>query len=218
MRHFLIAILTIVLLTNCNNQQVRTVDKNERFDLLPEPDRELRLQAEAIQKLRKADCNFLEPDTSLSGITIVNSASATKVIGDSNIAEGIVKYHFYSQHREETLTLTQHPGDGKNQISVFKVGYSDTINRGYKQLHIDTFKTEKGIKLGLTKNEIIARFGNCYATIDSTDDYIELYYMIELPKDSKTKLLQNNNMPLYYASYKILRGKLAAFEFGFEYP
>jgi len=116
------------------------------------------------------------------------------------------------------LTLTQHPGDGKNQISIFKITYSDKADYGYKQLPIDTLRTEKGIRLGLTKKQIIEKLGSCYASVDSSENYIELYYRIELPDDSKTKLLSRQNMPIYYASYKLWNDKLEQFEFGFEYP
>lgn len=48
--------------------------------------------------------------------------------------------------------------------------------------------------------------------------YIELYYLLQEPHDSKTNLLGNNNMPVYYASYKFTNDILYEFEFGFEYP
>ena len=60
--------------------------------------------------------------------------------------------------------------------------------------------------------------GNCYLAKDSTKTSIELNYRIEQPRDSKTKLLQNNNMPIYYANYKLKNDKLENIEFGFEYP
>ena len=85
-------------------------------------------------------------------------------------------------------------------------------------MNFDTFQTKKGIKLGLTKKQIIEKLGNCYAPIDSTKGYIELYYIIEQPKDSKSKILENNNMPKYFASYKLWNDRLEKFEFGFEYP
>jgi hypothetical protein len=88
----------------------------------------------------------------------------------------------------------------------------------WAKLQLDTFKSEKGIKLGMTKPQSIGRLGNCYAGLDSTTGYIELHYQIELPKDSKTKLLHRNSMPTYYASYKLWNDTLGKFEFGFEYP
>jgi len=218
MKYILIIILTLTLLTSCNKLQNQTVDENDRLELVPEPDKAERLKYEAIEKLKKSNCFFSEPDTSLCGITLRNSKSATKIIGSENIIDKLDHYRFYSKLERETLTLTQHPGDVKNQISIFKVEYSNKLSYDFKQLNIDTFKTEKGIKLGLTKKQIIEKLGNCYAPIDSTKNYIELYYIIEQPKDSKSKILENNNMPQYFASYKLRNNRLEEFEFGFEYP
>ena len=197
---------------------MQTVEKNDRMELVPEPDKQERLLGEAIQKLKNSNCNFIEPDTSLCGITLRNSSSADKVIGKNNKVDEREQYGFYSLMDAETLTLTQHPGDGKNQISIFSVSYSDKADHGYKQLNVETFQTEKGIKLGLTKEQIVAKLGNCYAVVDSTKDCIELYYRIENPNDSKTKILETNNMHIYYATYTFCKNKLRYYEFGFEYP
>jgi len=218
MRNILILLLVTFLFINCNNSQTKTVDKNERMELVPEPDKQERLLREAIQKLRKNNCKFSEPDTSLCGISLRNSKSADKIIGTENKTDEREQYHFYSLMDAETLTLTQHPGDGNNQISVFSVSYSDKAYHGYKQLNFETFKTEKGIKLGMSKKEVINRLGNCYVSVDSTIDLIELYYRIENPKDSRTKILETNNMPVYYATYGFWKDELKQFEFGFEYP
>ncbi len=96
--------------------------------------------------------------------------------------------------------------------------YSDKADHGYKQLNFDTFKTEKGIKLGMSKQEVISRLRKCYVVVDSTKELIELYYRIEYPKDSKTKILESNNMPVYYATYGFWKNELKQYEFGFEYP
>ena len=218
MKNTLIIILALTLLTNCSRLQKQTVDENERLELIPEPDKEERLKSEAIEKFKKSNCIFNEPDTSLCGIILRNSESATKIIGSENIIDELDQYRFYSKLESETLTLTQHPGDSKNQISIIKVEKSNKASYGFKELNIDTFQTEKGIKLGLTKEQIIEKLGDCYAPIDSTKGYIELYYVIEQPKDSKSKILENNNMPKYFASYKLWNDRLEKFEFGFEYP
>lgn len=219
MRNILRLLLLIFLLTNCNNLRTKTIDKNnDRLELVPEPDKHERLLGEAIQKLRATNCNFFEPDTSLGGIELRNSKSADKVIGTDNKTDEKEQYHFYSLLDDETLTLTQHQGDEKNQISVFRVSYSDKADHGYKQLKVETFQTEKGIKLGWTKQQVIDKLGNCYALVDSTKDCIEIYYRIENPKDSKTKILESNNMPVYYATYTFCKDKLRYYEFGFEYP
>lgn len=217
MKNVLTLILIVFILTNCNYSQIKTVDKNDRMELVPEPDRHERLLGEAILKLRKLNCNLYEPDTSLSGITLRNSLSADKVIGTDNKTDNKEKYNFYSKLDRETLTLTQHPGDGKNQISIFSVSFSDKADHGYKQLNLDTFQTEKGIKLGMSKAQVVKRLGDCYAVVDSSNDFIELYYRIENPND-RTGILERHNMPIYYATYTFWKNELRYYEFGFEYP
>lgn len=218
MKNTLIIILTLILLNNCNKIQKQTEGEHERTELVPEPDKAERLKFEAIEKLKKSNCIFDEPDVSLSGIILRNSESATKIIGSENNMDTLGHYRFYSKLKGEILTLTQHPGDSKNQISIIKVQKSDKPNGELKELNFDTFATGKGIKLGLTKKQIIEKLGDCYAPIDSTKNYIELYYVIEQPQDSKSKILEKNNMPKYFASYKLWNDRLEQFEFGFEYP
>jgi hypothetical protein len=218
MLRFIIATLAILVLTACNNSQDKTTSTKDRLELVPEPDKDLREKYEAEQKLKKNLCILLNPDTSLSKIKLRDSKSAESIISDKDKIDGNDQYHYYSTMYRETLTMTQHPGDGKYQISIFKVEYSDKADYGYRKLSVDTFKTEKGIKLGLNKKQIIERLGNCYVAQDSTKDYIELYYRLETPNDSKTKILESNNMPIYYASYKLWKDRLEKFEFGFEYP
>jgi len=218
MKNILIIIFTLTLLTNCSKLQKQTTVENERIELVPEPDKAERLKYEAIEKLKKSNCTFNETDTSLSGIILRDSESATKIVGSENIIDKLDRYLFYSKLESETLTLTQHPGDSKNQISIIKVEKSNKASYGFKQLNIDTFQTGKGIKLGLTKKQIIEKLGNYYAPIDSTKGFIELYYVIAKPKDSKSEILDNNNMPRYFASYKLRNDRLEKFEFGFEYP
>ena len=218
MNKFIISILTILLLTNCNHSQHKSVDKNDRLELVPEPDKDERLKYEALDTLRKSGCILTDPDTSVCGIKIGNSNTAIQIIGDKDEADSLDQYNYYSTYKRETLTLTQHPGDGKYCISIFKITKSGKKTKGYRVLNIDAFKTEKGIKIGMSKKEITNRLGFCYAPIDSVNGYIELYYRLEAPKDSKTKLLASNNMPIYYASYKLSNNRLYEFEFGFEYP
>lgn len=217
MLRFIITILTVSVLTACNNSQDKTSSTKDR-ELVPEPDKGLRKKYEAEQKLKTNGCIFLNPDTSLSKINLRDSKSAESIISNKDKIDDNDQYHYYSTMYRETLTMTQHPGDGKYQISIFKVEYSDKADYGYIKLNVDTFKTEKGIKLGMNKKQIIERLGSCYVANDSSKGYIELYYRLETPNDSKTKILEKNNMPIYYASYKLWKERLEKFEFGFEYP
>ena len=218
MKKIFLAILTISLLTNCNNSQTKSVDKNDRMELVPVPDKELREEYEKQQELNKSKCAFIDPDTSVADIKIRNAESTLNILGKQTKLEGDSTHVFYSSDKKQKLGLTVHPGDYYSQVSIFNISYSDNSNQNFRQINSREFKTEKGIKLGISKNEIIEKLGACYEAKDSTKNSIELNYRIELPNDSKTKLLNSNNMPIYYAKYRLTNDKLENIEFGFEYP
>ena len=216
MHRFTIIVLTFLVLTACNNSKGKiSSTKNGKF--MTEPNINLKEKSEAEKILKTNSCIFLNPDTSLSKITLRDSKSAKSIISIKDKIEN-EEYHYYSTTYQEMLTMIQHPGDSKYQISILRVEYSDKTDYDYRKLNIDTFKTEKGIKLGMSKNQIIEKLGSCYVAKDSSEDYIQLYYRLETPNDSKTRILENNYMPIYYASYKLRNDRLKNFEFGFEYP
>ena len=218
MKKIFLAILTISLLTNCNNSQTKSVDKNDRMELVPEPNKELREEYEKQQELNKSKCAFVDPDTSVADIKIKNAESTLNILGKQTKLEGDSTHVFYSSDKKQKLRLTVHPGDYYSQVSIFNISYSDNSKQNFRQINSSEFKTEKGIKLGISKSEIIEKLGTCYVAKDSTKNNIELNYRIELPNDSKTKLLTSNNMPIYYAKYRLTNDKLENIEFGFEYP
>ena len=219
MRTIIKTLLFAFILFGCgdNKQDTRITSQDNSRELVPEPDKAERLKYEALQRLRSSGCIFLNPDTSILSLKIGDAASGEAFIGNEKVGSGD-DYRFYSGNFQQLLSLTQRPGDDKYQISVFKVDYAKKDDYGYKKLGIDAIKTEKGISLGMSKEELVNRLGNCYAALDSTKGYMELYYRIEAPNDTKTNLLLRHNMPIYYASYKVRNGGLEAFEFGFKYP
>ncbi len=220
MNRILISILTIFLLTNCNNLQKKYEKTEQKLNVNSEKNSNstLRQIDTENKELRKKTCIFSDPDTSVYRIRIRDSESVKKIIGKNTRLEGDSTHTFYSSDKKQVLKLTVHPGDFYNQVSIFNISYSKDSEFKSRELNIKEFKTEKEIKLGLTKQQIIEKLGKCYVTKDSTKEAIELFYRIELPNDSRTRLLESNNMPVYYASYKFRKDKLYNFEFGFEYP
>jgi hypothetical protein len=218
MKNIFIVIFILSISFSCKKSDSNTIDRNERFELVPEPDKEERLKYEAIEALKKDTCKFLNPDISINKLFIRDYKSSDKIIGIDNIIDLNEQYHFYSKSKKEILTLNQHPGDGRNDISVFKVKKSDKTDWNFKVLNIETFESEKGIKLGVSKEFVKNKLGNCNKEILHSDNYIELLYRIEQPNDSETKILEKHSMPVYFATYKFLNDKLIEFEFGFEYP
>jgi hypothetical protein len=219
MKGLFLVILTISLLTSCNNNSKnKTVNKTDRMELVPEPNKELIEEYKKQKELNLTTCFFSDPDTSVTGIKIRNIESTLNILGKQTKLEGDSTHIFYSSDKKQKLGLTVHPGDYYSQVSIFNISYSDNSSQNNRQINTKEFVTEKGIKLGISKNEIIEKLGNCYKANDSTKSSIELYYRLELPNDSKTKLLKNDNMPIYYAKYRLTNYKLKNIEFGFEYP
>ena len=121
MRKILFTFLVLSLFTYCKKNDSNTISNKERIELVPEPDKEERLKNEAILALKNDTCKFSNPDISINTILIRDQESANKIIGNDNTTDLNEQYHFYSKLKEEILTLNQHPGDGKNDISIFKI-------------------------------------------------------------------------------------------------
>jgi hypothetical protein len=217
MRIVITIILSVFLLSNCRDTKGDGLSKNNSRELVPEPDGAERLKYEALPGSQNPGCLFLNPDTSVFTLNIRDLKSGEVFIGDVQ-PRSEYHYRFYSRNFQQLLSLTQHPGDGRYQISIFRVEYAKKDDYGYPQIDVNTFKTEKGIMLGMSKGDIVKKLGSCYEAIDSTKEYIELHYRIESPQDTRTHLLANHNMPIYHALYKIRNGGLEMFEFGFDYP
>ena len=186
--------------------------------LEPGQKKEFREDYEKQSELNKSVCGFINPDTSVVGIKIKNAESTLNIIGKLTKLEGDSTHQYYSSDKKQKLRLTVHPGDHYSEVSVFNISYSENSNQNIPIIKSMEFETEKGIKLGLSKREITEKLGTCYEVKDSTKNDITLFYRIELPNDSKTKLLKSNNMPAYYATYKFTDEKLKNIEFGFIYP
>lgn len=217
MKISLLLFFPILVLFSCADKRQTNTTKHAQRELVPEPDKAERLRYEAIEKLRNSDCIVLSPDTSVLSLILREAGSGKRFIGDYKPGQR-EEYRYYSKNYQQELTLKQHPGDAEYQISVITVRQSRKEDYGYRRLDVDTISTGKGIMIGMSKEELIRRLGTCYAVPDSSNEYIELYYRIESPKDSESHLLARHNMPVYYASYKFRKNWLERFEFGFEYP
>lgn len=167
---------------------------------------------------KECECIFSDPDTSVSGIKIRNAESFLNILGKKTALKGDSTSIFYSSDKKQQLALDVTPGDGVNQVSIFKISYTENFMQTNKKTAVKVFETEKGIKLGMNKDQIVEKLGKCNKPKSPSKDILELNYRLELPADSKTKLLGNNNMPIYYATYKFKNDALFYFEFGFQNP
>ena len=142
MRRIFLAILTISLLTSCNNSQSRPVERTDRFELIPEPDKALREEYEKEQELNLKTCVFTNPDTSVVAIKIRNAESTLNILGKQTKLEGDSTHVYYSSDKKQTLGLTVHSGDYYSQVSIFKISYADNSKQNLRQINFKEFETE----------------------------------------------------------------------------
>lgn len=219
MRKTLQLLFIVFLLTSCDNSANKKLNKNESRELLPEPDKNLKEEYQAKEKLKDLNSYIANPDTSVVGIKIRNIESVLNVLGRKIELSGDSTHLFYSSDQKQRLCLRVHAGDFKNQVSIFSVTYSNHPKGNVRKIYSEVFETEKGIKLGLSEKQIVQKLGNSYSLESKANNGNRtIYYTIEYPNDSKTKILKTNNMPAYYAKYTFKDDKLIFYEFGFEYP
>jgi len=203
--------VSVILLTNCKDSATRKIESSDHLGIVTD--------SEVLNNQEHRDnCVFSNPDTSVAGIIIRNVESVLYILGKQILLNSDSIHTIYSKDKKQILTLMVHPGDASNQISIFKISYSKTPGNPFSQLKNAEFITEKGIKLGISKSEIIGSLGSCYSVKDSTSISMVLEYKLELPNDSKTAFLARNQMPLYFANYYLINNLLESFEFGFENP
>jgi hypothetical protein len=162
-------------------------------------------------------CVFSNPDTSLCGIKLRDDNSTRSILGIKTKLEGDSTHYFYSKNKDQVLGLTIHPGDGTNVVSIFEIKYPGKQRPPHKEISVNSFITEKGICLGITRQILVKLLGQCY-TLRTRKGVTTLSYRLDNGKDSRTKLLERQDMPVYYATYDFQSDKLIRFEFGFEYP
>ena len=158
-------------------------------------------------------------DTTINGkIKLRNSASAESNLGDAmarlDTTKDLPDVFFKNKTGTEFLRLVFFPGDNKNTFSVFEVSKANA-NQNASSSSFANFTTESGIKLGLSKAEVIKRSGKDYKEIKS-ENATKLRYEIDEKKDKE--FLTRYNMPLYFVEYIFKNDLLEKYTLGFEYP
>lgn len=166
--------------------------------------------------------NHLSPDISINKeVFLRNPISVENVFGNISLLMNQDKnfpyVYFINRTKKQYLKMVFFPGDVKNSISQFEVGY--VLNLENEKLnHIsfgDTFVTESGIFLGLSKEEVLRIKGIPSEKIQ-LDDTLIIKYIID--NYNTSDFLKKHNMPIYFAEYWIVEDKVIKFKFGFEYP
>lgn len=173
-----------------------------------------------VSEPAQAKCRMKNPDTSISDIVLTDSESAIKVVGAGahlqDSEEDLPHARFVSTNGSQELVLFQHYGAVDDEYQEAEVRGSGAEALALKDLPIEAFRSQHGIELGMTVEQVQAIFGTCTKTRQKTGS--ELFIEYEITNAEHDPELKSFGYPVYYAEYEFSKGKLIRFRFGFAYP
>jgi hypothetical protein len=176
--------------------------------------------AGAAPALAHGKCRIKNPDISISGVTLTQRESAVAVVGSgANLVESeedLPHARFVSSNGAQELVLFAPYGAVEDEYSEVEVRAAGPEALVLKDLPVDTFKTGRGVELGMTAPEVEALFGNCFKSREKKGQ--ELFFEYEIDAADRDPDLKTYGFPVYFAEYEFEKGKLTRFRFGFAYP
>jgi len=164
----------------------------------------------------------LVPDTSVNGALYLEQllpargpfgtlpVTLTEGLRESPVAV------FVNQGRQQYLLASQYEGDTGNTFAAVEIGYvfPAVLQRPHRQTNLVRFRTESGLRLGLSLRQVLALKGHDYR-LGLTPDSV-LTYRLDRPEQSP--FLRRYAMPGYFLALTIYQAKITAIKFGFDYP
>nr|WP_228027472.1 hypothetical protein [Campylobacter concisus] len=154
--------------------------------------------------------------------TSIDNIKVGKILSNKNLALKNIKYFldgekasFVNLDKTQIMTLDFCCG-GNGEIQRINVKFYDkNLTKDYINFSkIKEFTTNSGIKLGDKQEQILNKLGKPNDLLEENDTTTVTY----TTKQSKSRLLQEFDMPLYYEKFIFSSGILKEYEFGFEYP
>ena len=155
------------------------------------------------------------PDISVNDIKLSDTAAV--VLGYSDLKYNIIEDKevlpyaiFTNENKTEILKLYLFYGTKRNEFYQVEISPYDkkTVPNPTKYKN---FSTESGVKLGISKKDLIKIKGNNFVETNNI-----LWY--EISDYEKSHFLEKYNLPIYFAEYTFDQDKLRKIYFGFEYP
>jgi len=155
------------------------------------------------------------PDISVNDIKLSDTAAV--VLGYSDLKYNIIEDKevlpyaiFTNENKTEILKLYLFYGTKRNEFYQVEISPYDkkTVPNPTKYKN---FSTESGIKLGISKKDLIKIKGNNFVETNHVLRY-------EISDYEKSHFLEKYNLPIYFAEYTFDQDKLCKIYFGFEYP
>lgn len=155
------------------------------------------------------------PDISVNDIKLSDTTAV--VLGYNNLKYNIIEGKeelpyaiFTNENKTEILKLYLFYGTKRNEFYQVEISPYDkkTVPNPTKYKN---FSTESGIKLGISKKDLIKIKGNNFVETNHVLRY-------EISDYEKSRFLEKYNLPIYFAEYTFDQDKLSKIYFGFEYP
>ena len=186
-------------------------------------------------------CELKTPDVSVHGIKLGDGKTSRERLGQAyklTLPEPNSDFPwavFFSSDGKQTMALQKHPGGGTDDFMMAEVQFANrkpgfnltTEESGYmgkaprsQVLPEPEFVSGAGIRLGMSKTEVLGRLGRCFVTMHRkrTRETIR-HQMDESVNPAETPgFLKRAKMPGYIAEYEFERDKLVRYRFGFPYP
>ncbi len=172
----------------------------------------------------QAGCELPNADIVVHGIRLGDSESTRRALGRdyrlvlSERASDYAWAIFASRDNKQLLRLRHHAGDLVDSYLEAEVKYGRD-SRKPTNLRVYEFLSGQGIKLGMTRKQVVARFGPCLQSEKSGASEIIRYQIKAAAGALKAATLpaplKAVNMPAYYAEYEFRAGRLIRFTFGY---
>ncbi len=165
-------------------------------------------------------CRMKNPDVSISGIKLTDRDSAVALVGSGadliESEEDLPHARFVSKSGAQELVLFAAFGAVEDEYSEVEVKAAGAEALVLHDLPIETFKTGRGVELGMSVAAVEALFGTCFKSREKSGG--ELFFEYEITGADRDAELKEFGFPIYYAEYEFQKGKLTRFRFGFAYP
>jgi hypothetical protein len=174
----------------------------------------------SLPSLAAAKCRIKGPDLEIAGVKLTDSNSAVAVVGTSpplvESEDDLPHARFVSTNGAQELVLFAHYGAVEDEYAEVEVRQAGPEALALKDLPVESFKTGRGVELGMSVAQVQALFGTCFKSRQKTGD--ELFFEYEISDADRDPELAKFGYPIYYAEYEFKKGKLVRFRFGFAYP
>ncbi len=165
-------------------------------------------------------CRMKSPDVSINGIKLTDRDSAVAIVGSGadliESEEDLPHTRFVSRSGAQELVLFAAFGAVEDEYSEVEVKAAGAEALVLRDLPIESFKSGRGVELGMSVAEVQALFGTCFKSKEKNGD--ELFFEYEITAADRDAELKDFGFPIYYAEYEFKKGKLTRFRFGFAYP